>query len=266
MAYKTVKASNLVENFKQMLDEKWQYVPGAARKGEVDCSGAFAYWYGKAGSYMPHGSNSMWRKYTIEKGKIGEVQLLPGMAVYKRREWDTDNVGNTYFGDSIGDFYHVGCYIGNNEVIEAKGQKYGVVKTKLSDWAYAGKLMYTDYDTNQVLNKQEQSGDYPWDGVVHVNSGFLNLRTGAGTDYAAKARAYDGDSIVVKGKTGDWYCVEFKKQTLYAKMDYILPADSIAEDVSWKVSVIVESTEDKNKLVSYIRTLGYQASACETGD
>ena len=31
---------------------------------------------------------------------------------------------------------HVGVYIGSNTVIEAKGHKYGVVKSKLSGWKY----------------------------------------------------------------------------------------------------------------------------------
>lgn len=42
---------------------------------------------------------------------------------------------------------HVGVYIGNGEVIEARGHKYGVVKTKLKNrpwrkWAYVEEIEY----------------------------------------------------------------------------------------------------------------------------
>lgn len=42
---------------------------------------------------------------------------------------------------------HVGVYIGNGEVIEARGHAYGVVKTKLKDrkwvrWAYIDEISY----------------------------------------------------------------------------------------------------------------------------
>ena len=94
-----------------MADNGWKYVADAARHGEVDCSGAFTYWYKQAGSYMYHGSNTMWRKYTTERGEIGEIELIPGMAVYK---WRNDGKEpERYKADGLGNFYHVGCYIGD---------------------------------------------------------------------------------------------------------------------------------------------------------
>lgn len=48
---------------------------------------------------------------------------------------------------------HVGVYIGNGEVIEAKGHKYGVVKTKLKDrpWTEYGKLKWINYIEEEEL-------------------------------------------------------------------------------------------------------------------
>lgn len=42
---------------------------------------------------------------------------------------------------------HVGVYIGNGEVIEARGHKYGVVKTKLKErpWEVFGRLKWLEY-------------------------------------------------------------------------------------------------------------------------
>lgn len=66
MAYAVVQADWLIEKFKTMVipGKEWKYVAGGASEGAVDCSGAFSYWYKQAGSFMYHGSNTMWRKYT----------------------------------------------------------------------------------------------------------------------------------------------------------------------------------------------------------
>lgn len=108
----SVKASYLIAGFNQMLKEHWKYVFGSAKKGEVDCSGAFTYWYKQAGSTMYHGSNTMYRKWSTEKGKIGSIPLVPGMAVYKHRNDGKEPA--TYLNDGIGNMYHVGLYVGND--------------------------------------------------------------------------------------------------------------------------------------------------------
>lgn len=120
-----------------MADQKWSYVSGGASEGAVDCSGAFTYWYNQAGGYMYHGSNTMWRKYSTAKGKIADIDLIPGMAVYKLR--NDGKEPEQYRNDGIGNFYHVGLYVGNNTVVEAKGTKYGVVYSDISSWTHASK-------------------------------------------------------------------------------------------------------------------------------
>ena len=43
---------------------------------------------------------------------------------------------------------HIGIYVGNNEVIEAMGTKYGVVKTELEGrcWTHWLQIEYINYD------------------------------------------------------------------------------------------------------------------------
>ena len=153
MAYATVKASYLVAKFKLMAlpwcspKKPWKYVAGGASEGAVDCSGAFTYWYGKAGSFMYHGSNTMWRKYTTAKGKIGDIDLVPGMAVFKMRQDGKEP--DQYKGDGLGNFYHTGCYIGDGKVIEAQSVKTGVVTSCISSWGYAARMKYTEYDLSE---------------------------------------------------------------------------------------------------------------------
>lgn len=55
--------------------------------------------------------------------------------------------------------HHVGVYIGNGEVIEARGHAYGVVKTKLSSrkWISWGKCPYISYEVDATNDENKQS-------------------------------------------------------------------------------------------------------------
>lgn len=68
-------------------------------------------------------------KSCTEKGDISTIPEIPGVLVF-------------YDG-------HEGVYIGNGEVVEARGRKYGVVKTKLADrpwtsWGYHPEIVYEE--------------------------------------------------------------------------------------------------------------------------
>lgn len=71
------------------------------------------------------------RKACKESGTIDTIPEVPGLLVF-------------YTG-------HVGIYIGNGEVIEARGRKYGVVKTKLKErkWKWWGYCPYMTYEKEQ---------------------------------------------------------------------------------------------------------------------
>lgn len=65
-----------------------------------------------------------------EKGDINTMPEIAGILVFMQ--------------------HHVGVYIGNGEVIEARGHAYGVVKTKLKGrgWTSWGKCPYITYENN----------------------------------------------------------------------------------------------------------------------
>ena len=80
----------------------------------------------------------MFRRYSSASGSLSAgkrtdgAPLKPGTAVYK-------------FNASEG-YHHVGLYIGEDTVIEAKGTAYGVVKSKIgSGWTHWGELKGVDY-------------------------------------------------------------------------------------------------------------------------
>ena len=72
------------------------------------------------------GADQMYENAT-EKGSIDSMPEIPGLAV-----WHSG---------------HIGIYIGDGEVIEALGTRYGVVKTQLSDsrWTHWLKVPYITY-------------------------------------------------------------------------------------------------------------------------
>lgn len=80
-------------------------------------------------------ANGMFQSAT-EKGIIDTIPEIPGVAVWHEG--------------------HIGIYIGNGEVIEAMGTKYGVVKTRLknSSWTHWLKIPYINY-----INESEENVD-----------------------------------------------------------------------------------------------------------
>ena len=73
------------------------------------------------------GANEMYYN-AVRKGAIQTMPDTPGLAVWKQG--------------------HIGVYIGNGEVIEAMGTKYGVVKTQLEGrgWTHWLEIPYINYD------------------------------------------------------------------------------------------------------------------------
>lgn len=87
------------------------------------------------------------------RGTIGSMPLTPGCTVYMYSA-DKKRMG------------HVGMYIGNGQVVEARGVDYGVVVTKLSEraWTHWGLLEWLDYDLpadtgKPVVGTQKDAGD-----------------------------------------------------------------------------------------------------------
>lgn len=86
-------------------------------------------------------ANGMYDKCK-NKGKINTMPNIPGILVFM------DN--------------HVGVYIGNGYVVEARGHAYGIVKTKLSErkWTKWGKCPWIEY-SEIMSNKNKKVSYYP---------------------------------------------------------------------------------------------------------
>ncbi len=175
----TVQAQDIITLFRQAYKEKWGYIWGASGqihtqaaqdqatraqtkkygqqwvgKRVADCSGLFAWAYKQLGGYMYHGSNTMWSKYTVNKG-----QLLNG----KRTDGKELLNGSAVFLIKGEDRYHVGLYVGNGKVIEAQSTAKGVVQSNLTRWHEWAELTNTTYasqgDTDGENNTDASSAD-----------------------------------------------------------------------------------------------------------
>ncbi len=151
-----INASDLIALFNQAYNEGWGYIWG--RSGQVwteanqkaatramtvkhgskwigkrvaDCSGLFVWAFKQLGGSIYHGSNTIWNKYCSAKGTISQgMTLKPGTAVFLTKN---------------GNRHHIGLFVGNNTVIEARGTAYGVVTSALSRWDEWGELKAVSY-------------------------------------------------------------------------------------------------------------------------
>ena len=264
MGYKTVKASWLIQGFQKMVDEGWRYVPNAARAGEVDCSGAFEYWYKQAGSYCPHGSNSMYRTHSKIKGRIGEIELKPGMPVYRHK--NDGGEPDKYKSDGLGNFNHVGLYIGNGKCIEAKGEQYGVVISDISSWEYTSQLKYTVYDVEEgsssdadVISGADAPVDdpaeqYSFPIAAHVSTpqgGSLNLRKKPSTssDSTIMKRIPNDTQLTLTDSKPGWYRTTYDCVGGWVNADFI---EINAPTFDRIVHLEIHSEEEYAALINYV--------------
>ena len=125
-----------VKKYEDFIRQNW------LGKRTVDCVGlikSYIWWNENAPSYQIATDKSANNMYNIakEKGIISTLPELPGICV-----WRTS---------------HIGVYIGDGQVIESKGTKYGVVQTPLTGkgantWTHWLKCPYIEYIEKESSN------------------------------------------------------------------------------------------------------------------
>lgn len=252
-----IKPSALIEKFEYALKEKWGYIYGKTHeiwteekqkavendpKGReqtkeygrkwigryvTDCSGLFYWAFQSLGGYMYHGSNTMWNKYSTSKGKLtssgaradGKI-LKPGSAVYRNAS------GN--------DRTHVGLYIGNGEVIEAKGTAYGVVKSKVKGWDEWSELKGVDYNNEEVVIVLK---------YANVTGGSLNMREEPNTSAKRITSIPDGKTVSVLEETSkDWWKVQYGQHVGYVRNDFLVSSSGCEEEKTDEIKITLDKT------------------------
>lgn len=126
----------------------WPYEsPGTNDKNGIDCSGMFVKMYRDQGAKIYHGSNTIFREYCSETGKITSAKdLQVGMAVFKCKPWTDADKGNKWYGTEPGNLSHIG-FVTSVNPLEITHCTSPVAKTdsSIGKWAYWGKLKDVDY-------------------------------------------------------------------------------------------------------------------------
>ena len=213
-----IRSDDLIDLFQLMYAERWKYEWGAARRGCVDCSGAFVYAFRQLGGSIYHGSNTIARKY------VGAMQKtpVPGYAAFKHKDADTEK-----YPDGRGDFYHIGLVDSDGEhVLNAKGTKAGFCRDKADGWYGFAPLLGVSYNGEGEKGESWSVTEFP--ATVKVSSGRLNMRSGPGTEHSIVERLPNGTPLVViaefdtdgDGKP-DWAFVDEDGVQGYVNMAYI---------------------------------------------
>lgn len=219
-----MRAADLIARFQQALSEKWGYIFGSSGQlwtaqsqarttnqmaqeygskwighRVADCSGLFSWAAAQLGGYLPHGSNSIFRKYCTSTG-TDMSQTQPGYAVFKVR-------AGTKYADKK-DYYHIGLYVGSGKVIEAKSTQKGVVSSRLSEWHAWGRLKGVSYtmetEVDPMVNKCGPA-------VVDVpNDGTVRVRAKSSTTAQVVTTLPEGAEVTVEAIEGEWCKVSFQ--------------------------------------------------------
>ena len=162
---------------------KESFVSGYGKKVH-DCAGLIkgALWCDSYDDPTPaykasedYGANKFFTNAT-KNGPMSTFIDVPGILVFKGTEKTKS---------------HVGVYIGNGKVIEAKGHNYGVVVSDLSGFKYWAQSNLFVYTTSEIPNEPSDN-TY----TVKVNT-CLNVRKGPGTNFPVVGKLYNGNKVTV---------------------------------------------------------------------
>lgn len=247
-----IKAEALIAKFQQAQDEHWGYIWGTAgekwtaeKQKELekttdanraqgrqygskwighrvaDCSGLFSWAFKQLGGTIYHGSDTMYRKYCVNKGELSKG---------KRTDRGTLKPGTAVFVWNGSSYSHVGLYAGGGIVIEAMSTLKGVTTTKVTagKWTHWGEVTGVDYaGDNAELRMQN----------AELNAeNRLTIRRGSKGETVAEMQGvlerlgYDLGSC---GVDGDFGRMTEKAVKAFQK-DHGLTVDGICGPKTWK--------------------------------
>ncbi|MBR4334047.1 MAG: peptidoglycan-binding protein [Clostridia bacterium] len=250
-----ITAMDLVALFFLAFDQEWGYIWGAAgvkwteakqaaatRETTVryggqwigrmvaDCSGLGAWAFRQLGSYLYHGSNTIWNQYVTEKTELRNGlradggELLEGDPVFKRRKengkWNR---------------HHIGYYVGGGRVIEAKGTRYGVVQSNVTEWDETAHWIGVEYEGGEIWMTRE---------TVRMGS------SGAAVRDLQLLLNNDGYGLAVDGKFGQ----KTKNALMMYQKSHGLAADGVAGADTWDALLGEEKAQDSSGTMAVQRS------------
>lgn len=194
----------------------WPYEsPGTNDKNGIDCSGMFVKMYRDQGAKIYHGSNTIFREYCSETGKITSAKdLQVGMAVFKCKPWTDADKGNKWYGTEPGNLSHIG-FVTSVNPLEITHCTSPVAKTdsSIGKWAYWGKLKDVDYGGSPSPEPGPDPEPTPVTKTMYVyaeNGKPVNMRRKARKQAALVERVPVGASVIWQKDDGNgWAYVKY---------------------------------------------------------
>jgi len=221
-----IPVADLIAVFEQMYREHWAYDWGAARKGCVDCSGAFVYAYKQFGQSIAHGSNNIARNYVRSLQGIEAAE--PGMAAFKVREPGQSGYDlPARYADSSdkNDYYHIGLVDSSGRyVLNAKSVKAGFSRDPIEKWGCVGRLKAVEYGSVIPMEKQTM--------IVTCTPGEkVRLRAVPSTSGSTLTQIPNGTTVLAGEDEDGWRPVQYGSKSGYM-MDRFLRPMTPSEDAS----------------------------------
>lgn len=179
-----------------------------------DCSGIMRGAWRKLATYKSGGATTIYDKWCSRKGPIDTMPDEPGTLVFR----GTDKVKE-----------HVGVYVGNGMVVDARGTDYGVLygtlasyKAGWTHWAQPDDVDYSATTPSPIIVTPAL-----WSGIVRTRTGGgINLWTD-NSKRISMARVPDGEDVEVLGDRDEkgFALCRYAGREGYADTQYIYPPD-----------------------------------------
>lgn len=172
-----------------------KFEAGAMELYAYDCSGLGMWWLHDL-------------KGLIDKDLDANTMMLSQCRIYiadgpKRGWW-------VFRTNEKGRATHVGFMVDDKYLVEAKGRKYGVVKTKfkIKDWTFWGEPYVFAAEIESGVDPEP----VPEGPVVEVLGRSVNIRTGDGTAYKVLFTAHRGERYrLIDTAASGWYRIQTHK-------------------------------------------------------
>lgn len=184
----------------------------------TDCSGLVRWALNELGEKIVHHATYQYTDWCNKKGKLVDGQrtdgkpILPGTLVFLQGSQDK--------------IHHVGVYVGDGIVIEAKGTQSGVVTSSLTKWDHWGECKLIDYsnaaDSESAAPERPQK-DILFKAEVTNPNTWLNVRSGPGKNYPVQFQAQRGTIVDVLAESDGWYQIRTGGRIGWASADYLTP-------------------------------------------
>lgn len=208
----------------------WPYVsPGSNDSNGIDCSGLFVKIFRDQGAKIAHGSNSIFYEYCYDTQPLtSESQLIPGMAVFKWKQWTDSDKDNRWYGKQPGNLSHIGYVASINplKIIHASSVSGCVTTdTKITNWKYCGKLKDVDYSEGGSPDNPSpdpEPSKYKLMSVVSDNGKAVKLRQRPSTSCGMYDMIEPGTIVEAEDYNDIWYKVNYGKRIGWFMMKMFL--------------------------------------------